>query len=417
MIWHIAKKEILENLTTYRFYILTGLLLVLMTVSIVISYGDYELRVEHYNMTKPGAGSSNVMLPPNPLSIFAKGAEANIGRLYWVHLGNIEVESSVQSINRLFALFTVPDMLFIIKVMLSLIALLFSFDAITEEKENGTIKLALASGTQRTSLLFGKLIGRFLLVILPFLILFFAATLVVSSRPDITADGDFWERVSIIAIFSALYTFVFTTLGLFLSSLLHRSPTSLIISLIAWVFFIFIAPQAGTAVAQAMSTIPPAERVELERRLTDVRIEYEHVLHERSAGEGTDNSRYANDTRDSYRQLVDSYRQKLNQRLTFTKDLVRVSPAGSLTLLLTNALNTGIDEELRLKDELWLYMDRNFDIWSGIAKGTTESFEYRRTTISELLSQSGMIDIVIIILFGLGFFTITLITFSRYDAR
>src|SRR5437867_1105161 len=131
MIGHIARKEILENVMTYRFFILTGMLLVLMVISIVISYGDYALRMEHYNLTRPGPGSSNAMLPPNPLSIFAKGAEANIGRLYWIHPGNIEVESSQQSINRLFSLFTVPDILFIIKVVLSLIALLFAFDAIT----------------------------------------------------------------------------------------------------------------------------------------------------------------------------------------------------------------------------------------------------------------------------------------------
>src|SRR5208283_4222879 len=210
---------------------------------------------------------------------------------------------------------------------------------------------------------------------------------------------------------------VFTTLGLFLSSLMHRSPTSLVFSLIGWVFFIFIVPPAGTAVAQAVSTIPPAERIEMERSLTSVRIEYEHVLHERLSGEGTDNSRYVNDTRDSYRQLVDSYRQKLNHRLTLTKNLVRTSPAGSFTLLLTNTLNTGIDEEMRLMDALWLYMDRNFDVWSGTTKGTTEAFVYDRTSLSEVVARSGITDIVIIILFGLGFFTLAMVAFARYDAR
>ena len=36
----IVKKEILENLSTYRFYVLTGLIFSMMLISIIVSYGD-----------------------------------------------------------------------------------------------------------------------------------------------------------------------------------------------------------------------------------------------------------------------------------------------------------------------------------------------------------------------------------------
>ena len=133
MLQAIINKEILENLTTYRFYILTGLLALLMVVSFVVSYGDYELRLENYNLNRPAAHSSSLMIPPSPISIFVKGLDEHMGRLYSVSILGIDVQDIDQSVNRLFLLFTVPDMLFVVKVMLSLIALLFTFDAITGE--------------------------------------------------------------------------------------------------------------------------------------------------------------------------------------------------------------------------------------------------------------------------------------------
>jgi ABC-type transport system involved in multi-copper enzyme maturation permease subunit len=179
MITHIIKKEIVENTTSYRFLILTGLLCLLMVVSIIVSYGDFQLRLENYNILRPDRTSPDIIIPPNPVSIFAKGLDANMGRLYEISFLGVQVHMSQQSVNRLFSLFAVPDMLFIIKVMLALIAILFSFDVITDEKEKGTLKLTLANGSQRASLLFGKLLGRFVLVFVPFLLLFYAAAIVV----------------------------------------------------------------------------------------------------------------------------------------------------------------------------------------------------------------------------------------------
>jgi ABC-type transport system involved in multi-copper enzyme maturation permease subunit len=141
----IVKKEILENLATYRFYVLTGLMFTLMLISIIVSYGDYHLRVENYNVLRPTAQETNkIILPPEPLSIFAKGLDANVGGLYQLGPLGVEVQPNQQSINRLSSLFSIPDKLFVIKVVLALIAVLFTFDAVCGEKEQGTLKLMLA---------------------------------------------------------------------------------------------------------------------------------------------------------------------------------------------------------------------------------------------------------------------------------
>jgi len=417
MIWIIARKELLENLNSHRFYILTGLLCVIIVVSVFVSCGDYELRVEHYTLNKPEPNSSAVMIPPDPLSIFAKGTEANIGRLYWVHSTGIEMEASQQSINRLFSLFTVPDVHFIIKVLLSLIALLFSFDMITGERESGTLKLALANGASKPGLLFGKLAGRFLLVIVPFFILFMIAGAVVSSLSNVESGSFYWERVISLMVVSALYVAVFCALGLLLSSLVTRSSTSLILSLAVWVLFIFVIPQVGTALATSLTPVPPSERLEMQERLIQVRAKYERLQREKISGRGKELTRYYQEVHDANRQLLDSYRPELNNLINVTKNIVRLSPSGALTFLVTDIANTGVYEELRLKSALSLHLDRNFDILSDIEKGTAETFHYERSPFGEVLSQTAYIDIVVLVVFLFGLTAGAMARFARYDPR
>lgn len=414
----LIKKEILENVTTYRFAILTSLLGILIVISMVISYGDYRLRLENYNILRREPNSANVIIPPNPLSIFVRGLDANLGRLHEISILGIQVRTSQQSVNRLFALFTVPDMLFIIKTMLALMALLFAFDAICGEKENGTLKLLLASGSQRASLLLGKLLGRFALVYIPSLILFFAAAIIVSLLPDVQVDSYYWQRIAVVIVAAALYALVFSALGVFISSLVHRSATSMILNLGIWVFFVFVIPNMGTTVAKAVTGLPPSERVEMQGRLAAVQAIYERIQHEK----GSNNERETflgmmQQLREANSQLFESYRPKLNKLVNVTKNIVRLSPSGALTFLITDAANTGMHEEFRLKDAIALHVNRNLPRMVGLEKGTTENFQYRRAALGEVFLQSIFSDTLILLLFNFGFIGLAMMGFLRYDPR
>ena len=415
MTWSIAKKEILENLTTYRFYVLIGLLCILMIVSIIVSYGDYTLRVENYNINRPGKNSANVMIPPTPVSIFAKGVDGSIGKLYYVSTLGIEGQSTDQSVNRLFSLFTVPDMLFIIKVMLSLITLLFSFDGITGEKESGTLKLTLANGSPRTAVMFGKLLGRFILVFVPFFFLFLVAAVVVSVLPDVEASGYYWWRIAVMVVVSTVYIAAFTSLGLLLSSLVHRSTTSLSLSLTVWVIFVFVVPQLGSAIAASLADVPPGERVEMQKRLASIRAIYERGQREKAGVR--EQGRMVREIHDANSQVFDSYRPKLNALVRTTKTIVRLSPSGAITFLLTDAANTGVYEELRFKDAVRLYVDRNFDVIFELAKGSVDPFHYERSSLAEVLSQEALADVVVLLVFTLGSVGLGMGSFLRYDPR
>jgi len=414
MTWTIVKKEILDNLTTYRFLLLTGLLALLMIVSVIVTYGDYELRLANYNLLRPETGSASAIIPPNPLSVFVSGLDQNLGRLYEVSLLGIDVHSSQQSINRLFSLFTVPDMLFIIKVVLALVALLFSCDAICGDKETGTLKLTLANGGSRFEILLGKLTGRFLITFVPFLILYILAVIIVSLLPDIKADSIFWIRSGIIGIAAFVYCLVFSSLGIFISSLTARSSTSVIACLAFWIFLVFIIPDMGVAIAKKSAGVPPADRVEMEKRLGNIRAIYEKIQHE---NEGNAYPRMVEEIKESNRQILENYRPKLNALVRITKSIVRISPAGSLTFLLTDISGTGLLEESDLKDAVSRYVTNNFDKIAELEKGEIGTFLYNRKPLVEIFSDSAVIDCCLLIFFAAGFVVFSMVVFSRYDVR
>ncbi|GAI92838.1 unnamed protein product [marine sediment metagenome] len=98
-------------------------------------YRDYCLALENYEVLQQESESAAV-IRPTPLSIFAKGLDENLCRSYQGgSSARIGVSSKQQSVNDLFKLFTTPDLLYVLKVILSLCAMLFAFDIICGEKK------------------------------------------------------------------------------------------------------------------------------------------------------------------------------------------------------------------------------------------------------------------------------------------
>jgi len=71
------------------------------------------------------------------------------------------VDSKYES-NPVFSIFGALDLTFIVKIILSLFAILFTYDAIVGEKEKGTLKLTLSNNVPRDRLILGKVIGGFI---------------------------------------------------------------------------------------------------------------------------------------------------------------------------------------------------------------------------------------------------------------
>ncbi len=422
MLKSIIRKEILSNLLSYKFSIITILTTILILVSIFVMYGDYCLALANHDILRAESGDSVEIIPPTPLGIFAKGLDENLCRSWELKGVGVKISSERQkSLNDLFKLFTAPDLLYVIKVILSLCAMLFAFDIICGEKETGTLRQTISNTVKRPILIIGKWAGGFISFILPFFIAVLLGTIFVTLSPMVDMNAQDWAKLGLFTLSGVVYLAAFFSLGLLISCLTHRSSTSLVISLFVWTILVFLIPNLGNILARQFVQIPTAQQLDLKRkqimnrvlfevkRIPKTRPDFEErqkALQLRAIAEGD--------------KLDEDYRNRINSLVTVSQSITGFSPAPAFTLLATDIMGTGVAEERRLKKAAQNYKDIVVE-WYTDENRDEESeppdFHYQRSSVKEILGQGGLSNFLILILFNMLFFTGAYVTFLRYDVR
>jgi len=282
MILHIAKKDFLTNLLSPRFLIGFVLCLVLIPFSILINVSNYRERVAQFRIDRNVADKAvaevrvfstlrpEIVLSPEPLSVFDKGVSDQVGNRVKIWLGEkplLAAGKSAAGDNPFLASFISVDFADIAAIVFSLLALIFSYDAFTREKEDGTLKLQMSNSLARATCLAGKLLGIFF-TLLPVLVFSFllGAILVLFSR-DFSFSAVEWGRIVLLFAASLLYLAIYVFLGLLVSARSQSSVTSLVLCLFLWVFSVFIIP--GLSANFAESFVRVESRDNLDRVLKD----------------------------------------------------------------------------------------------------------------------------------------------------
>jgi ABC-type transport system involved in multi-copper enzyme maturation permease subunit len=276
MIWHIAHKDFHLNLLSARFIAGCILCILIIPFSIVVNMEDYKKTMEVYRTeaaeakdqlesTKVYSGLRPVILrPPNPMSIFCDGISGNIGNRVKIDFGNIAPlpsGSSAQGDNPFMNSFLSFDFAGIIAILISLLALIFSYDLFTREREDGTMKLGLCSGISRSGFLSGKIIGV-IITLLPILTLcYLLSVFIILISPNIYLDAGQWTSVLLLFLISLVYMSVYIMAGAFISSRVKHSSTSIIISLLCWIWFVFLSPALARHVAESFVNIEKHDNV------------------------------------------------------------------------------------------------------------------------------------------------------------
>jgi ABC-type transport system involved in multi-copper enzyme maturation permease subunit len=337
------------------------------------------------------------------LGIFAKGLDENLCRSWELQAVGVEISSERQkSLNDLFKLFTAPDLLYVIKVILSLCAMLFAFDIVSGEKEIGTLRQSLSCSLKRPILIIGKWIGGFTSFILPFFIAVLLGTIFVTLSPVVDINAQNWAKLGLFLLSSVIYLAVFFSLGLLISCLTHRSSTSLVISLFVWAIFVFIIPNLGHILARQLVRIPTVQQLELKLKQSSIKRGFE-----KRRVDDSQHRRIDNRIRAENEKFLEDYRNRFNRLAKVSQNITRFSPAAAFTFLATDIMGTGMAEERRLKRAVLQYLKDRDDKMLG----------YQRSSVKEVLGQGGLSNCLILILFNILFFTGAHVAFLRYDVR
>ena len=274
MIWKIAKKEFHNNLLTFRFTFGTLILILLiLAISLGSVKGFLDLNQEYMLASQANESQLrenrvycsieyDVVKPPEVLSVLNLGVTNRLGNSMKVSLRHIpSPEKKYSQENPLLNIFTSLDLTLVYKIVVSLLAMLFAFDAVSGEKQLGTLKLLIAQGASRFKIILGKYVGNMLTLVVSFMISLFIAFLVIIVHFPNLSRLD-WLRILSFALLTLFYISVFFLLGLLISTLTKNASHSLIFCLFVWIFFVIIVPNLSVYLATVLEPVPPEKTVD-----------------------------------------------------------------------------------------------------------------------------------------------------------
>jgi len=156
----------------------------------------------------------------------------------------------------------------------AIMGLALGVDAISGEREKGTLKITLAQPVFRDTLINGKFLAALFAISLATLI---ASLVEIGSSVlvlGITPTGEDVARLMLFLLFSILFAMTYYGIAAFLSTVSKRTTQSVIIGVVIWAVFTFVIPVVATLVAfvlMPMRFTPGQSQEEMERFAEELR--------------------------------------------------------------------------------------------------------------------------------------------------
>ena len=298
MLTTLIRRELLDNLMTFRFAAAVFIMLSLVVANTVVLIGDHEQRLASHNAavkmhqrqlqekTTYSAGTEKLFAdrPPNPLSIFNVGFDKQLGNevgISHTFVPSLWDAGMHGSENPFMDMFASMDIVFIFEVILSLLALIFAYDTLAGEYERGTLRLVLTSHVRRGHILLAKYISAMLCLLVPVLMSLLLSVILLTTTPFISLNTDDFLRIGGIIFTTVVYLSVFYLIGMLISVVTRRTRTALMLSMFVWGFLVLVYPNMILAVVPQPEA--PKERAgsafnQIEQMWADFQRDREHFL-------------------------------------------------------------------------------------------------------------------------------------------
>jgi ABC-2 type transport system permease protein len=272
MILKIAAKEMKEVLRDGRFRVLSALCLVLLVVAAFSGKRYYDFvntqhkeaaEKERLNWTTQEAKNPHsaahygtyAFKPKYPMSLLDQGVDKYTGVSIYLeaHVRNEAQFIAAQDQTGLsrFGDLT-PD--FILLFLVPLLIILVGFNAITRERESGTLRLLQSMGVSPVRLVLGKWLGIIIPVILLTVIAFLLAALFLGNLSDFGELS--WSALLILFVVYVLYYAIFSNIVLLVSAWVNKSSVAFVILLAVWMVTCLGMPKVVTNLADQLYPYP-----------------------------------------------------------------------------------------------------------------------------------------------------------------
>ena len=478
MIWHITKRELYDHLNNLRFAFTTVLLITLMLVNAIGYLGEYKTQSvayqkkvsasldkmrsnadSLYNLLREGPGA--LYKKPSSLSFCTSSGEAFIPEsaegvsssfgitsdngLSVMGIWRMNYPQSNPSLWDIMPDYTNTDWGDIISVVLSLIAILFTFDAISSEQERGTLRLTLSNSISRGTVLVSKFFAALITISIPFLIAALINLFLLYTSGSVLLGSSEWGRLGVIVLIAFVYVSIFLALGLLISSRVSNSSTSLTILLLIWTVWVILLPSTLGAITSGLQpTMTSAELADRWQRVSNnLNAEYNYRQHfdnipsrEIPATEGTLFwSKYVTEYAKRQEKVKEEHLNAQIAQIQFARSITRISPASSVRYATESVAGTGFTRHVQFLEHVRQYAGefRTFlietdhaDPESPHAIGSKEGTSQKPVRFKSIpkfedhISLSGVYtaaatDILLLLLFSVVLFAGSFLSFLRID--
>jgi ABC-type transport system involved in multi-copper enzyme maturation permease subunit len=441
----IIKREILEYIKSAKFMIGLGITVTLLVISTLINIQDYTIRQQDYldaqrELTKD-TFYVRVLRPPQMLSILAQGKDRKLGNSLTMTYLNLPYRTSgylgqyTSKHQQYAAGFAAVDFVFVVRVVLSLMVIFLAYNAISEEKTQGTLKQVLANALPRDQILLGKFAGGLIVVLGSLLISTVFTVLIMLFHPAVSIAGTDWPRILSILGVSALYLICFYTLSLFVSVAVNRPATALMILLQIWIFLIIILPNLGVIAADNLDPLPSEQEIAQQKtaaflpyaeEFKKVRDAFTQAVRSAQAVPeeiGKRNIELWTMQTDMNFQVDSEFSRKLTAQMNFAQNFSFLSPAVLLDQAVNRYAKTGMNEFEKFMEGVYRHwqklaerMKLRYEDIKAYKEANLPEFSY----LSEPMSESFVSTLpqwILLFVFGVIFFTLAYVKFLKKDVR
>ena len=266
--------EINQQVKSFKF-LLTIILAVIITFACTyVQVKDFNDRYDTYTEARNTANNLKntfhvysefqipVLIPPNPLSVFSKGYDEQVGNKIVISILDLpELQTIEQKSNPFLSIFSNFDIVSIISIILSIIAVFIVADTISGEREEEVLKLVFSHQVSRPVYFLAKYLGSMVILTIPLLLIFLITLLYMQFQPVIKLDLADWGRILEIFISCLLFLSVFILIGLMISSFFSTGAVSTLVGLIVWLLMVMIYPNTIDYIVAQTVNIPTTEEL------------------------------------------------------------------------------------------------------------------------------------------------------------
>lgn len=155
-----------------------------------------------------------------------------------------------------------------------LLGIAFGYDAISRERESGTLRILLSRPVYREDVINGKVLSSLAIMSIALFTSTFLTVSITIFLYGLPVSLDDFARLTLFSISSVIFAFSYYSISLFFSTISKKSSHSLLFCIVIWLLFTLILPIIASLLAVFLTPYPPISSNLSGGELTEYMQEY-----------------------------------------------------------------------------------------------------------------------------------------------